>query len=192
MVLWTIQPYNVYEEIQKKNSYRCDPKLSVLLEIDEFRNAYKWIAKQMKKAVGMPPENIKYPVWAWYAIEGQHRRPDTRKASFKVTEKSVLMEIEIPDKKVLLTDHTNWHMVLNNCINYKASYMIGATDEELEEQIETEDKYYNKLLAKEKIKYKQKSWEKIICSPEDNIAYIQATFWELKKEQIIKVWVLRR
>lgn len=40
MVLWTIQPYNVYEEIQKKNLYRCDPKLSVLLEIDEFRNAY--------------------------------------------------------------------------------------------------------------------------------------------------------
>lgn len=192
MRLWTVQPYSVYELIQKEGIYRCDANLSDNLKYYyQFVNAYEWICKKMKERIGNPPAHTKYPVWAWYAVEGEHRRPDMRKCYLKVFEKSVLLELEIPDTEVLLTDHTMWHRVLNNSINYKANYMDSISSEEWEELVEQENNYYNILTAEEKKVYKEKSWEKIICSPESSFPkYVQATFWELKESQIKKVWIL--
>lgn len=191
MKLWTIQPYCVYELLQRNGVYRCDPKVNDFLDHKYIIAAYDWISNQMKKIIGIPDVSIKYPVWAWYVIEGKHKRPDMRKSCFKVFEKSVLLEIEIPDEDVLLTDHDYWHMPLNNSINYQANYIEPISDEEWYKEVEKEDKFYNSLNDNEKLLYKQKSWEKIICTKHSSIQYIQATFWELKKDQIQKVWILK-
>lgn len=192
MRLWTIQPYCVYELLQKDGIYRCNSDLSPLLDDSLFINAYEWISKQMKKIIGNPPVLTKYPVWAWYLIESENKRPDMRKCGFKVFEKSVLLEIEIPDDSVLLTDFNNWHIILNDGIKYKAnSEYLSYEEWELESQ--KEDEYYDSLSNEEKISYKEKSWETIICSEDTHLAeYVQATFWELKKSQIKKVWFLKK
>ncbi len=192
MLLWTIQPYCVYELLRLKGIYRCNPELSSFLDTEEFVNAYEWISKKMKEKIGNSPEGVKYPVWAYYCVEGEHKRPDMRKIAFKVDKKSVLLEIEIPDSDVLLTDHTLWHCTLNDSINYKANYIDDISDEEWERLTEIEEDYYNSLSKENQRLYKEKSWEKVICSKKHNLKYVQATFWELKKSQIRKVWVLKK
>lgn len=192
MKLWTIQPYNVYETINSTGVYRCNPNLSSLLEEDSFVNAYNWLSKEMKKQIGNPPADIKFPVWAWYCVEGKNRRPDMRTMGMRVFEESVIMEIEIQDNKVLLSDFDHWHSVLNDDIFYKASLIRNISFEEWEIEADKEDVYYKTLSDEEKIIYKENSWKNIF-SPDivKQSAFVQATFWELKKEEIKKVWKLK-
>lgn len=193
MRLWTVQPYCVYELIQRKGIYRCKPKLSELLDCEEFINAYEWISKQMRKRVGNPPKGVKYPVWAWYSVDGRNKRPDMRKSYMRVFEKSVLLEIEIPDVEVLLTNYDSWHIILNNGINYKANDMENISDEQWDIEVEKEEEYYKSLSDEEKIQYKESSWEKVIYTQGEVLPpYVQATFWELKRTQIKKVWILKQ
>lgn len=192
MRLWTIQPYHVYELMQRERIYRCESKKSENLEIGtEFVNAYQWISDEMRKRIGNTPKGVEYPVWAWYLYEGKNSRPDMRHSDVRVSQKSVLWEIEIPSSEVLLTDFDNWHFVLNNWINYNANYKGSITAEEREEAVNKEDEFYNSLSEKEKELYKRKSWEQIICTPETSLSYVQATFWELKASQIKKTWILK-
>jgi len=183
MRLWTVQPYCVYETLQSDGIFRCIPELSSNLIYKDFVNAYDWLSKEMKERIGNPPEGVKYPIWAWFRVEGENKKPDMRKFAYKVSEKSVVLEIEIPDIDVLLTDYTMWHSVLNDSLNFKVNYVEDISYEE-----------WNILSEKElegRTLYKEKSWKRVICSQMDNYKFIQATFWELKKSQIKKVWVLK-
>lgn len=183
MRLWTLQPYRVYELIQNEGVYRCDINKSSFVEMEEFMNAYEWIINQMKKRIGNPPKGVKYPVWAWYLYKGKNKRPSTRRSGLKVTEKSVLLEIEIPASEVLLTDFCNWHCLLNDCACYYATS---------DEDFEKEDEFYESLSEEEQRLYKIRSWEQIICTPEVSLNRVQATFWELKASQIKNVWILNK
>lgn len=192
MRLWTVQPYGVFQEMQKKGVYRCNHKKSEFIqEWDGFASAYDWISKQMRKRIGNPPKGVEYPVWAWYLHEGKNKRPDMRRSDVRVNEKSVLWEVEIPDNEVLLTDEEYWHCVLNDYLYHKAN-KENISIEQWEIEANKEDKYYDSLSPKEKTQYKEKSWENIICSPNCNSSYVQATFWELKASQIRKAWILKK
>jgi len=192
MQLWTVQPYNVYETLTATGIYKCNPNLSSLLEEDSFINAYKWISNEMKNRVGNPSADITFPVWAWYCVDGKNKRPDMRTMGMRVFEESVLMEIEIQDNKVLLSDFEHWHLVLNDNIFYKASLLENIPFKEWDIETDKEDVYYENLSDEEKITYKENSWKNIF-SPDivSRSAYVQATFWELKKEHIKKIWKLK-
>ncbi len=191
MRLWTVQPYCVYETLQSDGIFRCIPELSSNLIYKDFINAYDWLSKEMKERIGNPPEGVKYPIWAWFRVEGENKKPDMRKTEYKVSEKSVILEMEIPDTDVLLTDHTMWHSVLNDFLNFKVNYVEGISDEEWDLLSEKELEYYYSLSVEEQRLYKENSWKRVICFPTDNYKFIQATFWEIKKSQIKKVWVLK-
>ncbi len=141
----------------------------------------------MKKRIGNPPKGVKYPVWDWYLYEGKNKRPNMRKSDVRVSEKSVLGEVEISDSEVLLTNEEAWHSVLNDNIYYKANNMVDISDEQWYMEAENEDKYFNSLSPEEKILYKETSWENIICLPNVDIPYAQATFLEFKASQIKKL-----
>lgn len=191
MRVWTVQPYSIYELIQKEGVYRCNPQKSEFIQEWDFVNAYKWISNQMKKRIGNPPKGVECPVWAWYLYEGKNKRPDMRKSDVKVTRKSILWEIEIPDNEVLLTDEEYWHVVLDDWLYHKAN-LKDMSEEQWEKEVEMEDEYFNSLSPEEQKTYKEKSWENIICSPNSNSSYVQATFWELKASQIKKEWILKK
>lgn len=59
MILWTIQPLEVYELIQQTGVYHCDFSRSMLFDC---REQYDWFDQAMKARIGDPPEGVSYPV----------------------------------------------------------------------------------------------------------------------------------
>ena len=186
MLLWTCQEEAVYNELLKTSVYRCDLNLS---SMKDCREKYDWLVRQMKQRIGPPPDKVSYPVWAWYQQQGKHRKPDLRKERWAVGcngERFACLEIEIPDREVLLSDFDAWCIILSN----------GLLSDS-----EQEDRYleaqYEALPPSEKRRMREKNWERVFdLSPLDNDwsrrgYYIQATFWELRLEQVRDVRFFR-
>ncbi|WHE88346.1 DUF3841 domain-containing protein [Lachnoanaerobaculum gingivalis] len=165
MLLWTIQHKTTYDILLETGRLIANEK-SLLFE-GAFRSSYDWLAKQMKKRIGMPPNGVRYPIWAWYQWEGVRKRPDMRTHRYggKKGIPIVLLSIDVPDNMVLLSDFDMWHVILND------GYLPLYEKDDIEYPSEDE---------------KLKSWENVFCIDEvTDCWYIpkstQATFWELKK-----------
>lgn len=186
MILWTSQEEAVYNELLKTGVYRCDLNLSPM---KDCRKQYDWLVRQMKQRIGPPPEQVTYPVWAIYQQDDKRRKPDLRRERWEVGcdgERFACIEIEIPDRDVLLSDFDAWCMLLSD-------FLISDTEQEgccLEAQ-------YEALSPSEKRRMKDKNWERVFnLSPLNNGwsrrgYYIQANFWELRLEQVRDVRFFR-
>lgn len=126
----------------------------------------------MRARVGATPEGVEFPVWAWYQWEGKRKRPDMR-CHGRCSEKGipiVLLTVDVPTEKVLLSDFDYWHMVLN--------------DWALVFPFVPKAKYSEAV--------KRKSWENIFdieCSydgEDEHCLSTQATLWEIKQEWVRK------
>lgn len=171
MRLWTIQHRDAYTKMLESGILRADN--DHLFCEDYFRNAYDWMSAQMKLRISVPPAGVDYPVWFWHTWESTRKRPDMRRGSHAPRGTPVvLLTVDIPDEKVLLSDFDLWHLVLNG-------YYI-ADDEE-----DDDDRPYS-------TEEMQESWNKIFDVSAENKYYseslsIQATAWELPMEWVKKV-----
>ena len=182
MILWTIQPLEVYKQIQEIGVYHCDFEKSFL---NDCRDQYDWLVRQMKRRIGDPPEGVSYPVWAWYMWEGVRKKPDLRRERWGngwKGERFACMEIDVPEDKVVLSDFDSWSIIL----------LHGLLSDSEEENTRLEDEY-NSLPEEQKKTYRDRNWERAFeLSYVDNDWVhrgdsIQATFWELRKEDIRRV-----
>ena len=181
MKLWTIQPEKVFEEIQTKGFYHCDIEQTS----KNWLMQYDWLVSQMKKRIGLPPSGVKYPVWAWKRWRKDRVMPDLRFERWNCGckgDKFFRLELEIPDEKVLLSDFDAWGIILNEGL-------LSETEAECEEL-----RRIYKLLSPDKQKeMRNKNWQGVfdITAFENDWCErgysVQATFWELRKEQIRKV-----
>ena len=189
MRLWTIQPLNVVDELNKKGYFYCNPKLAKDIEDGSFKDAYDWLVKEMDKRLPKEskPNEVTYPIWAWYRVYGENTKPNLALEEYhyaKSGTKLACIEIEIPDDYVLLSDYGNWHFVLND------SYLDNSMNEE---EFDKETKYFDNLNYKKKEKVKKKSWEKIFDINKfknewrENGYHVQATFWYLNKEWVKEI-----
>lgn len=187
MLLWTIQPEEIWNIILKEGVYRCDPeKCEFLQEREEkldpkFTPAYSWLADQMDKRVGKRPEGVQFPVWAWYQYNCK-RKPDLRRERWENGydgERFACIELEIPDKLVLLSDFHMWHFVLNR-------WPISDTEEESNRL----DSFLDNVEQDKAEAFLRQNWERVFdITPFKNEwtsrgEDIQATFWELKYEYV--------
>ena len=181
MRLWTIQVKAAYDDLCEKGVLHCDAALAGWLKDDLFRKSYDWLVGEMKGRVGEPPQGVEYPVWAWYLLLGKNVKPDLRRVEFRnYVGEHYVIEAEIPDEKILLSDEEYWHLVLND------SYFSDAPEDD-DEAEELADKWFAGLPAQEQEQVKRESWKKVFdkaCCP---WTFVQATFWELRKEQIVSV-----
>lgn len=180
MILWTIQPERVFRLIYKRGVYRCDLSKSGMEDFADPQ--YDWLVAQMKKRIGPPPEGVKYPVWAWHQWRKGRKKPDLRWERWYCWPRGAKfyrLEIEIHDDKVLLHDFDEWGIILNNGL-------LADSEEESDKL----DKIYDSLSPEEKNEFRAKNWERVFdLTPVNNDwmtrgENIQATFWELRKEQI--------
>ena len=182
MLLWTVQPVEVYEKILKTGRYVCDGR-----KTDKFfRDRYKCRSKVCPWWGRGPPKNVTYPVWAWHTRDFKRKKPDLRYSEYgRHGDKMVCLTIEVPDKDVLLTDFDAWHFVLNKW------YL--NTDCWDEETYDKDHEWLDSLSQEERDRVIEESWKGIYnLDPKETDwcargKWIQATFWELKKEYIKKV-----
>ena len=177
MRLWTIQDRAAYDSLCKKGALRCDTALAEWLTEDSFKRAYDWLVAEMKARIGAPPAGVEYPIWAWYLLNGKNVKPDLRRAEFRgYSGEQYVIEVEIPDNKVLLSDEEMWHITLGD------GYFNRFDNEIVTEK---EDKWFDRLPAGEQETVKRKSWKSVFDQARCPWRFVQATFWELRKEQVV-------
>jgi len=184
MRLVTVQSKAAYDDLCRNGILRCKPELADWLRYGEFRAAYNWLVGQMKTRVGERPKGVSYPIWAWYLLDGKPAKADLRRTEFNnYRGEHYILTVEVPDKQVLLSDEKSWHFVLNG-------WFFSDAKNEIDD--DKSEAWFNALPLNEQQKAKKKSWEKIFdITPLENDwcsrgQYVQATFWELRKEQVIK------
>lgn len=189
MIMWTMQPYEVYQQLLTQGFFYSDPAKSNNLKLDAaFQRAYQWMTKQLAAKVERPSSLITTPIWAWYRSHDYlHQRPDFRWVRDYPDE--VCIEFAIPDEQVLLSDFENWHFVLDDF------YLGLATNEQ---EFEQENAWFNGLNVPQQQRVKEKSWQRIFdITPRTgdwtkNGDSVQGCFWLLKREQIRRVWRLKQ
>ncbi len=185
--LWTIQDEKGWGELQTKGILR--PKADYVEP--DYKEGYDWMKIQMNKRIGKPNDENQYPIWAWYQhFDSNKRKPNLRKSSYLPSGTlGYRIEIEKEQKDILLSDFVLWHWPL--C--YKG-YIADSEKEALEFEKKLDSRELEKLSEVEKNQI-EKSWEKIFDMNFDLAYYtlpfqekkIQATFWELQQDDIIKV-----
>ncbi len=177
MKLWTLQPHSVAEKLKAGEPYVCDPLISSFSNDDDFIKSYDWLVSEMAKVIPQP-EHVRWPAWAWHTNYGVQTKPDRRRGMFNnYDELDSILELEVPDELVLLSDFDDWHCVLNNC--------AIMSDEEYEAWPE-KDEWDCAVYTDE---FKLDSWKKVFRS---NTEFVQACIWTIEPEYLVKVHPLRK
>jgi hypothetical protein len=183
MRLWTVQDKAAYDCLCKNSVLRCDAQLAELLREKAFKCSYDWLAAQMKTRVGEPPADVLYPIWAWYLLNGKNAKPDLRRCEFRgFSGENYIIEAEIPDGEVLISDEEMWHLVLND-----GYFGKGAEKSDGGKEYEEDEAWFDSLPPDEQEHVKRESWENIFNSSRCPWVFVQATFWELRQEQVVSV-----
>lgn len=188
MRLWTFQPISVYKELKIKKELFVDENKIEMFHFEDredvqSKNAYNFMAKVMKERIGYPPDHVRYPWWAWYKTNGLNKKPDLRKMEFRFREDMYCLELELPDKEVLLSDEEMWHCPLNG-----SPIIMEEGEVAWEEQYD----WYQGLNDEVKKKEIEKTWHHCFDISNNTKLYtshqwIQATFWSLKLENVKEI-----
>lgn len=168
MILWTIQHEDAWRRAQGRGFIRADGRRRGR----DFRAAYRWIEREMRRRIGEPPRGVQHPIWAWLQYENERvRRPDLRRSGHLPSgARGVLIEFDASKDQVLLSDFELWHYVLNQ-------WYLPQTSREAREPLED-------ALS---VPHLKSSWRRIfdldwslkdvsVPRPEKSI---QATIWQV-------------
>lgn len=102
MKYYTIQKLYAWEDA-KERGYLTGNK--AYIDEECFLSSYIWMMKQMAKRI--KNYNNEFPIWLWL---------DTSNICFNelLNDEWVLLEINVSDEQVLLSNFEAWHFVLNN------------------------------------------------------------------------------
>lgn len=182
MRLYTVQPFEVLDAIEKNGYFVCTKEKSV--NYDDFHDAYEWLSQEMIKRGICPEYDNTLPVWAWY-LHGGLNKLDLSKAGLGIPkERMVCLEIEVPENQVLLSDFIAWHDVLNDS---------WSDDSKNEQEFDALHEWFDALPSSERERIKIDSWQRIFDISPINTDwriqgyYVQATFWKLTEDMIKNV-----
>lgn len=180
MVIYTIQSRQVLDRLITNKKYTCDAEKSHYK--NDFDTEYKWMAAQMDNHAVPHPDNLIYPIWGWYRINGH--APTLNDLKNFMSKDDIILKINIPENKILLSDYDAWHYVLNNM------WYDNSTSEYEFDLMHT---YFDTLPRFKQKKLKEESWLKIFNITKiktdwfKNGYYVQGTFWEITDNMLIEV-----
>lgn len=191
MKVYTIQTIDFYNELLKNGVVYCNRESEWC---KDCKIQYDWMAEQMRKRIGESPmPNIKYPIWVWlqYTSRKKPIPPMSPKEIPDGHNEAVLLELEVPDNLVLLSDLDLWilplnHWAINNRHEDKQLY------KELREYEKIHGKCYEMHEYPDELRRKIfHTWERVfdldihdhymVTSRQQNRS-IQGTIWYLRKE----------
>lgn len=188
MTLWTIQVAEFYNQLIEQGYAYCPG-------IDDFSREYmiypyNWMAGQMRKRIGEPPlHEIEYPVWAWYQyMGGEQKKPLKVKSALSCGNSEhgyeMLLELDVPDNEVLLSDFLMWHIPLNH-----SDYLVRPRSRRFMRMMKRcwRNRFSEYPPELQEILYR--SWERIFdFRPKHKSSYnkaIQGTLWWVRKEWLV-------
>ncbi|MCR4694372.1 MAG: DUF3841 domain-containing protein [Pseudobutyrivibrio sp.] len=182
MKIWTIQPFSMFEELNEKGLVACDPDRSFnLKKSDSLKPYYGWLIDQMESRIGPRPEGVSYPIWAWHTWKGERVCPDPNSSAFlKRNEKKVLLTLDISQDRFVLTDFDLWQIVMMNGMIIDPSLSEEDGEKELDRLDTLEPAQYAKEL--------KESWTHVFDI--SRAQYVQATFWQIKKDDVLEYQIL--
>lgn len=160
---------------------------------DSWPEAYAWIERQLIKRVGPPPQEDAAPLWGWFQChDASRKRPDLRAVRhWYQPAEYVLIECELPEEGVMLSDYEAWHIILNG-----GYVRINEEDENEYRELRRQcDQTPSDSLGDKLRRRFYSSWDRVIdmeeLTEDDWVPMekrsIQACFWELRQEQIDSV-----
>lgn len=174
ITLYTTQSYEWFLKGFKKGFFEANE-----LFIDEdFKKGYEWLVTEMHqrgvKSLKEDREHKRFPIWCWYRLNGKEDFKYIQEAcaEYILKNKAVFLELRIPIERICFSLYCEWHCVLNNFPYFEA-------DEEYDK--------YDLLPLREKGEIKRKSWEKIIVDEKHKSKDIQATIFDFKLEEIMRI-----
>ncbi len=193
MKLVTVQPESVWEKCKRDGVFRADPEKGTYADDEEFRKGYAWLIKKMEEKIGVRPQGVLTPIWAWYRWEYTENSPEMELLAEygKKGEQMVRLELEIDEKDAVLTDYDTWEDI--TC----GKMVSPALTEFGQKAFWAYVDYVDTLPAQEREKRLLDSWEAVFDTdiPEKTSEReysgkgmdVQATFWELYPSQVTKV-----
>lgn len=190
--LWTIQSMSAWDSLQS-NGY-LTPTFNE--ECIDWKSAYLWMIENMKKRIGLPESEDKFPIWAWYQYQdSKKRRPDLRRIGhLSKGVKGVRIEFVKDEEEIVLSDFILWHIPLVH------KFYIGQDEQEMSDYKDKlkRDKLSNLEYDQYPNDIKQEienSWLRVFdmdfAPPyhpfKKQNKMIQATFWRLDTFEITKV-----
>ena len=175
MILYTIQEEFKWKEFQETGILKADNNI---ICCEDFNDSYAWIEKKMKELLPTSDIECKHPVWAWFKYSGKNK-PDLRRRHLEKGKIGYRIEFEIDDNKVLLTDFSDWHLVLNRSqedIKLEHCCLDIEDDDDL---IEYQKEGW--VIKDNKIMF---DWNNIILDKNSNKEDIQATLWYIRMYQV--------
>jgi hypothetical protein len=189
--LWSIQSERVWKALESKGRYRVYRSYVDREWWKDFGFSYEWMAAQMEKRIGPPPDRRLVPVWAWRHWRGNEKlasRPDLRSYRDLAAGKYVRIEFVVPDEQVLLSGFDAWHSVLNQWFLSDDEKEYDAFDAKLR-------KHPKRPLPKTLDKAIRKSWERIFDLQRGDPEWrgkaeeraVQACVWEIRLDDVTDV-----
>jgi len=189
MKIFTIQPKPVFEQLMDIGHYYTKEELIEADWLKWNRCGYQWMIERLSEKSNKP-EYCAFPVWGWY-----NKKAFVGSNYFKnyTDDNRYVIEINIPQKNVLLSDFIRWGLVLSGDF-WSEKYI--KEDRELIKDGEFYDFWYGEIefsldkYEHYKIKHKKlfDNWKTIFRI--DRNEYVQATFWEIFKKQVVKYKII--
>lgn len=178
ITLYTTQSYEWFLNGLKKGIFEVDNSF-----LDEhFKKAYEWLVTEMNqrgvKKLKEDKNHERFPIWCWYRLNGSEDFKYIHEAckDYQLKNKAVFLELKVPVERVCLSLYDEWHCVLNH-------FPCFDNEEEYDE--------YDLLPLKERKQVKINSWKKIIVDENHQDKNIQATIFDLKPEDIVRMKIFQ-
>jgi Domain of unknown function (DUF3841) len=138
MKVWMFQPKHFFDEFISSGKERFEYDGSVI-DDEYYRSAYAWMKWQMHMRMQLVCST---PVWVYVRAHRHSAKPDMRTYIKPKQKDFLLIECDVPIERMLVSDYSAWHSVLNNgpcCIS---------------------DKEYDQVFSQRQTEL---SWERIFC-----------------------------
>jgi hypothetical protein len=176
MILYTFQEEFKWLELQETGILKADESIICL---EDFQPSYAWLESKMHELLPKPEIECKHAVWAWFRYN--NKKKPRLKGQIEKGKIGYLIQFEIDDNLVLLSDFDKWHLILNHTEeDLKNKKTIHDLTDNQDDLSMYEDEGFE--VQGDKLVF---DWNKIILDKDSFEPTIQATFWYLKKEQII-------
>lgn len=186
MIVYSFQPNEVAEQLQRGQAYICDASKSEYIETDwNFKDAYQWLISRMNYYVGEAPPNVVYPAWVWIKCGNNRNKPDRREMMYnRYGSDFSLLELSVNDDRILPSCFSGWHDVLNGWSHWPYD------NEKWNELSEQEQDDYIDLKGSFNYLTLEDTWENIFNVNDKD--YVQGTMWIILPEDLVKAHKINR